>query len=142
MRIWHEQLIPKLCQKHLCAMWREGLGAYKIITENKKGYKNHPAVKEFEHSPAALFNRMLKVRFEMLSRNYNPKPIFPRHHNKNGSVNEWQTLEEQINILRLKNCKCMINEITIEEVKLTAREREELLDEKIRHEINSENLLA
>lgn len=36
MRIWHESLIPKLCRQHLLAMWREGLGAYKIITENKK----------------------------------------------------------------------------------------------------------
>lgn len=31
MRIWHESLIPKLCQKHLCAMWREGLGCLKIV---------------------------------------------------------------------------------------------------------------
>lgn len=110
MRIWHESLIPKLCQKHLCAMWREGLGAYKIITENKTGYRNHPAVKEFENHRNLLWERLMLVRREMLTRGYNPKPlpdflaiqdIFPPKEYK-----EWQTLEEQIEVLKSKNCNC------------------------------------
>lgn len=109
MRIWHEKLIPRLCQKHLCAVWREGLGCYKIITENKKGYINHPATKEFIECPNFLWLRLQKIRQEMLARGYNPKElpssmpqvtdIFPR---------EWQTLDEQIQVLKSKGCKCNI----------------------------------
>lgn len=38
MRIWAEQLIPKLCQKHLVAMWNEGNTVYDIITCGKFDY--------------------------------------------------------------------------------------------------------
>jgi uncharacterized protein (TIGR02328 family) len=111
MRIWHEQLISKLCRQHLLAMWREGLGAYAIITENKKGYRNHPAVKEFENNPHRLWERLANVRNEMIKRKYHPKnlpdPIIPTYNNI-GLVEPWQTLSEQIQILKAKNCKCNI----------------------------------
>lgn len=108
MRIWHEQLIPKLCQKHLCAMWREGLGAYKILTENKKGYSNHPAVKEFAENHLELKNRLYLVRQEMLRRGYHPKPLPDAPMLYQGKVKEWQTLDEQIAILKSKGCKCNV----------------------------------
>jgi len=116
MRIWHEQLIPCLCQKHLCAMWREGLGAYKIITEDKKGYRNHPAVKEFKNYPARLHERLCLVREEMLKRGYHPKQL-PEIDTVGFEVRyvaietPWQTLEEQIEVLSNKNCKCNINKL-------------------------------
>lgn len=118
MRIWHEQLIPKLCQKHLCAMWREGLGAYKIITENKKGYRNHPAVKEFEDCPDELFKRLQAIRKEMIRRGYKPKEIEEKLIIKGimtGNIyipnkpKPWQTLKQQIEVLKSKNCKCKID---------------------------------
>ncbi len=109
MRIWHEELIPKLCQKHLCAVWREGLGCYKIITENKNGYRNHPATQEFMDCPNFLWLRLHKIREEMLARGYKPKELpssvpqvmigFPK---------EWQSLEEQVEILKAKGCKCNV----------------------------------
>lgn len=110
MRIWHAELIPKLCQKHLCAMWREGLGAYKIIIENKKGYRNHPAIKEFLNSPFTLAKRLLYVRNEMIKRGYHPKEVgFPLHEMWGmGECKEWQTLDEQIQVLKSKGCKCKI----------------------------------
>lgn len=114
MRIWHEKLISKLCQKHLCAMWREANGAYKIITENKKGYRNHPAVKEFENAPARLYLRLEKVRNEMLYRGYNPMELpkdtwnYIDHNLQMPMVKPWQTLEEQIEILKSKKCDCKI----------------------------------
>jgi len=132
MRIWHEQLIPKLCQKHLCAMWREGLGCYKILTEDKKGYRNHPAVKEFEGKIEQLWLRLHEVRQEMLKRGYHPKPLPPiktkiLHGWDKGSgvgddnefgmiglidshfwIEEWQTLEEQIKVLQSKHCDCKL----------------------------------
>ena len=106
MRIWHEKLIPKLCQKHLCAMWREGLGCYKIITENKNGYRNHPATQEFINCPNKLWLNLFKTREEMLSRGYHPKSM-PCISPISGTRKPWQTLEEQVAVLKTKNCKCV-----------------------------------
>lgn len=112
MRIWHEKLIPKLCRQHLLACWREGLGAYNIITENKKGYRNHPAVKEFENAPQALWHRLFQIRFEMQKRGYNPKqlPYTPNKLTdmKYTDIKQWQTLEEQIEVLKSKKCDCKV----------------------------------
>lgn len=114
MRIWHEKLIPKLCQKHLCAMWRESLGCFKIITENKKGYRNHPAVKEFENNLDLLHEVLKKVRIEMLNRKYHPKPL-PELNDISSFINQfgcsykpWQDLDTQIKLLRNKGCRCNI----------------------------------
>lgn len=96
-------------------MWREGLGAYKIITEDKKGYRNHPAVKEFENAPATLWLRLYYVRLEMIKRGYNPKELPDNHEihirlhiNGKEEYHPWQTLEEQITILKSKGCECKI----------------------------------
>lgn len=90
-------------------MWREGLGCYKIITENKKGYRNHPATKEFEHNAVGLWNRLVSVREEMLKRGYHPKPMpetAPKEYKP--IIYSWQTLDEQIKVLKTKNCKCKV----------------------------------
>lgn len=119
MRIWHEDLIPKLCRQHLLAMWREGLGCYSIIINNKKGFRNHPQVKEFEDCPLALKRRLALMRREMVDRRYNPKKL-PFDNSPEGfydspycSVIEahykpWQSLEKQIEILKKKGCECMV----------------------------------
>lgn len=109
MRIWHSQLIPKLCRQHLLAMWREGLGAYSIITKGKHGYFNHPAVIEFKNCPNLLWMRLYEVREEMRRRGYKPKALpstMPM--NYTSDYKEWQTLDEQIAILRTKKCECKV----------------------------------
>lgn len=108
MRIWHEKLIPKLCQKHICGVWREALGAYKIITEDKKGYRNHPAVKEFENAAGCLWERLHFIREEMLRRGYHPKELPAFVDCASHDQKEWQTLEQQIEILKTKGCKCHV----------------------------------
>lgn len=112
MRIWHERLIPCLCRQHLLASWREGLGAYKIITQDKKGYRNHPAVKEFEMAPAKLYERLNLIRSEMLRRGYNPKPL-PQPSSQNGPVNHWQSLKQQLEILKAKGCSCQLEKLLL-----------------------------
>lgn len=96
-------------------MWREGLGAYKIVTGEVDGgsYKNHPAVKEFIDNPGCLWMRLANVRHEMLKRGYHPKPMPHARLEDYDSlcslkVTPWQTLEEQIEIIRNKHCKCNI----------------------------------
>ena len=110
MRIWHEKLIPILCRQHLLGLWREANGAYKIITENKKGYSNHPAVLEFKKAPLALCDRLYWVRYEMLKRGYNSKPMPSSPVNiVPNEVEQWETLQEQIEILKAKKCDCQLN---------------------------------
>lgn len=91
-------------------MWREGLGAYKIITEGKKGYRNHPAVKEWIGSDKSLWRVLNITRMEMLNRGYHPKPMpEPVLNLKMTKYKRWQTLQEQIEVLKSKGCKCKID---------------------------------
>lgn len=114
MRIWHQDLIPKLCRQHLLAVWREGLGCYAIVTGKVDGgsYRNHPAVKEFDGNSLELFARLTLIRDEMLRRGYHPKdlPEIPEDHiftSKQFYI-PWQTLEEQIEVLKKKGCECRV----------------------------------
>lgn len=90
-------------------MWREGLGAYKIITHKQTTltYYKHPATQEYASAPEILHDVLDQVRTEMLKRNYHPKPL-PEKVSFNGELKPWQTLEEQINHIKTKKCKCTI----------------------------------
>lgn len=110
MRIWHEQLIPLLCRQHLLACWREGLGAYKIITENMDiSYARHPATLEFQNCPEILYQVLETLRQEMLARGYKPKELPTRTYTGIGKRIPWQTLEQQIEVLKSKKCECRVN---------------------------------
>lgn len=120
MRIWHEELIPYLCRQHLLAMWREGLGAYSIIVNSKKGYSNHPAVKEFNRSSFYLYLRLAAVRDEMIRRGYHPKDlpdltITPRE--VTDIPRPWQDLKTQIHILENKGCECQISKVELNQLR-------------------------
>jgi hypothetical protein len=108
MRIWHEKLIPCLCRQHLLAVWREGLGCLKIITEGKKGYRNHPATQEFINAPSQLLERLYRIRQEMLHRGYKPKEIPSCRILDTGIVKEWESLEVQREKLKAKGCSCRV----------------------------------
>jgi len=107
MRIWHESLIPKLCVKHLVAMWRESLGAYAIITQGKKGYRSHPATQEFVECPEQLHDVLVQLYLESVKRGYKFKDI-PDHVAYYGSRKPWQSLNEQVVVLKAKQCSCMV----------------------------------
>lgn len=112
-------------------MWREGLGAYKIVIGEVDGgtYKKHPATQEFIGKPEQLWLRLHEVRQEMLNRGYHPKPLpvistailFGNDDdsgysvvgltNSHHDIKDWQTLEEQIEVIRLKKCKCDLESI-------------------------------
>jgi hypothetical protein len=107
LRIWDISLIEFLCDKHLLAVWREGLGAYSIITNNKKGYSKHPAVLEYKKSPTTLWYILKHIREKMTNKQWKPKEL-PMKVDKIGKIKIWQTIEQQIEILNNKNCKCNI----------------------------------
>lgn len=113
MRAWHKSLIPKLCRIHLIATWRETLGMYSIIINNKKGYSRHPATQEYINCPDKLWDYLHLLREEMLRRGYKPKELPPKPPATSNEPKEWQTLEEQIERLKEKRqtiliCRCDI----------------------------------
>lgn len=116
MRVWNQKLIKKLCRNHLLGQWRESLGCHKIITEyyatgKKLGYFNHPQVQQYLDKPQKLFSILDTTRNEMIKRGYNPKPLPDVNCEGKplfGKLKEWQTLEEQIEVLKNKNCDCKV----------------------------------
>jgi hypothetical protein len=111
MRCWHTKLIPKLCRQHLLACWRESLGMYKIITENKTqlSYWKHPQTKEYVNAPVLLWQKLLLIRREMLNRGYHPKQMPKLIKTRSKQVmHRWQTLSQQIELLKSKKCNCKI----------------------------------
>jgi len=114
MRSWDPILYPYLCQKHLCACWRESLGMFDILIKNRQSsYRHHPATKEFIDCPDILWERLSLLRTEMLKRGYHPKelPLKPPVSSK--GLHEWQSLHTQIERLvekrnSMTSCKCNI----------------------------------
>lgn len=107
MRIWTIQP-NKLCKNHLLGLWREALGCYQIITQDKSGYSNHPQTKQYADCPEKLHKVMSNVRQEMLNRGWNPKPL-PERVEYGGKEKVWQTNEEQLKVLKDKGCECKLN---------------------------------
>lgn len=110
MRIWDEQLDHDLCDKHLLAEWREGLGVYSILKNGKRGYRSHPQVKMYENNIPALYERLMAIRSEMVERGFNPKMLDSITYSSKdmGEVVEWQPLKKQIQILKEKGCACRV----------------------------------
>jgi hypothetical protein len=77
MKIWHEELIPKLCSAHLWQMWNDGHLIYYLV--NGIATTENPELKamlvEFEGCPLELAFRLERVRQELNKRN--PHKLFP-----------------------------------------------------------------
>ena len=109
MRIW--DLRPrKLCRQHLLGEHRELHALWAILTENKKGYRNHPETKRWIGKHRALYERHKKLVMEMSRRGYNHhSPLakkFAKGHSKQRIFLD--SPRKQISILRNKKCNCKI----------------------------------
>lgn len=109
MRVW--DIEPKfLCREHLLGEHREIHAVWNILTLNKLGYSHHPETKRWEGKLKALYNRHEKVKHEILSRGYSHKSKL----NKKLAIGKFiqdefvNTLEEQAQILKNKNCSCEV----------------------------------
>lgn len=107
MRVW--DIDPSLlCRNHLLGEHREIHAIYAIIVYSKKGYSNHPETNRWRNHLWALYLRHEKVAEEMKRRGWN-------HHSNLGLIKDNQhqnklinTIEEQVEILKNKKCKCKI----------------------------------
>ena len=107
MRIW--DIEPrKLCDRHLLGEHSELHGLWNILTQGKKGYANHPETRRWRGKLKALYLRHKKLVKEMSVRGFNHKsPLDPELATGKSRQTEYvDTPEEQIIILRAKNCNC------------------------------------
>ncbi|OWZ84988.1 pyrimidine dimer DNA glycosylase/endonuclease V [Natranaerobius trueperi] len=107
MRIW--DLEPTiLCRKHLLGEHRELHALWNILTQNKKGYRNHPETKRWEGRLKALYDRHEKIVTEMKKRGYNHRSELDETL-ATGASNQDRfidSIEEQKQILKRKDCDC------------------------------------
>ena len=109
MRIWDIEP-QRLCKQHLLGEHRELHAIWSILVNNKKGYSKHPETLRWKGKLKALYLRHEKLVEEIVKRKYN--------HNSNldielASGKDKQdacidSMEEQIQILKNKNCDCKL----------------------------------
>jgi hypothetical protein len=110
MRIWD---IPcsKLCRKHLLGEHLELHCIWSIITKKSKSpYINHPETKRWINRLGLLNLRHNEQVNEMKKRGWNHKSDLDNSCIEYGENDKiyWQTVEEQLKILKNKKCDCRI----------------------------------
>lgn len=109
MRIW--DIDPALlCRIHLLGEHRELHAIWTILTENKKGYINHPETKRWKGKLRALYRRHELLVAEMEKRTYKHSSPLDESLATGVEIQELfvHTPEEQIMILKAKKCLCKI----------------------------------
>ena len=110
MRVW--DVSPKiLCRKHLLGEHRELHAVYTILSQNKKGYRNHPETIRWEGKLAALYLRHEKLVKEMTRRGYvHASPLNQKHARGKKMQDVFvNTTREQMKILKEKPCECPLD---------------------------------
>ena len=109
MRIW--DIAPgKLCRNHLLGEHRELHALWVILTQNKRGYANHPETMRWRGKLKALYRRHDLLVEEMKRRGYShnsplQKGLAWGKARQDEYVN---TPGEQVRILRQRGCDCRV----------------------------------
>ena len=109
MRVW--DLPPKiLCRNHLLGEHREIHAIWSILTENKKGYSNHPETLRWRGKLRALYKRHAEVISEMQRRGYSHNSPLDRKFATGKAIQREyvDSIGEQRSILKRKKCDCNI----------------------------------
>ena len=109
MRIWD---VPSslLCRQHLLGEHRELHGLWRILSEDRQGYAQHPETRRWRGKLAALYARHEALAKEMARRGYrHTSPLDQRHATGSAVQNDFvDPLEAQFAILRNKGCGCAV----------------------------------
>ncbi len=107
MRIWDINT-NVLCRQHLLGEHRELHAIWSIITQNKKGYTNHPETKRWKGKLKALYNRHEEIVKEMEKRGFiHNSPLEKILATGKDKQNVYiDTIEDQMKILKNKKCNC------------------------------------
>ncbi len=107
MRIWD---IPpeKLCRNHLLGEHSELHAIWNVLTQNRRGYSNHPETKRWKGKLKALFHAHEAIIQEMLARGYHHgSPLDKKFAHGKGVQDEFvDPVERQVEILKQKGCCC------------------------------------
>lgn len=112
MRIW--DIAPRyLCRKHLLSEHRELHGLWNILTKHggKGGYSRHPETRRWLGKEKALYLRHEELVKEFTARGYaHQTPLEKYLISGNAEQNTFiNTIAEQKELLRNKNCGCHIS---------------------------------
>jgi hypothetical protein len=107
MRIWD---IPpdRLCRNHLLGEHNELHAMWNILTQDGKGYSNHPETKRWKGKLKALFIVHEAIVQEMLARGYHHEsPLDKKLAQGTRNQDEFvDPIERQVELLKLKGCCC------------------------------------
>ena len=109
MRIW--DVSPSLlCRQHLLGEHRELHGLWRILSEDRKGYAQHPETRRWRGKLAALYERHEALVEEMARRGYrHASPLDQRQAIGSAVQHDFvDTLNAQFAILRNKGCGCAL----------------------------------
>ncbi|ACD83701.1 pyrimidine dimer DNA glycosylase/endonuclease V [Candidatus Methylacidiphilum infernorum] len=111
MRIWDIEP-QKLCNKHLLGEHRELHALWTILVQSKKGYANHPETKRWRGKLKALFLRHEQLVKEMVRRGYKHKSPLDQNLALGSGIQDQfvDSIEKQKEILKRKNCPCLLDE--------------------------------
>jgi hypothetical protein len=110
VRIW--DLPPEqLCRKHLLSEHRELHGLWNILTQGKRGYRNHPETRRWVGKLAALHARHEAQVAELERRGYTHcSPLDPSLATGSAEQDEYvDSPERQLELLRAKPCDCPLD---------------------------------
>jgi hypothetical protein len=107
MRIWdiHPE---RLCRNHLLGEHNELHAMWNIITQNRKGYSNHPETRRWKGKLKALFYVHEALVQEMQARGYHHKSPLDKKLARGRKVQDEfvDPIERQIELLKQKGCCC------------------------------------
>ncbi len=109
MRIW--DVSPhKLCRNHLLGEHSELHGIWSILTQDKKGFAQHPEVVRWRGKLKALYRKHQVIVEEMRRRGYqHNSPLDPELATGDECQLEYvDSLQEQLRILASRGCDCEV----------------------------------
>lgn len=108
MRIWDISPI-KLCNKHLLGEHSELHAVWSVITNDKKGFANHPETLRWKGKLKALYLRHEQQIKEIENRGFNHNSPLDINFATGYSVQKdfVDSLQDQIKILKIKKCECI-----------------------------------
>ena len=109
MRIW--DIEPSLlCREHLLGEHRELHAVWTILTQDKRGYANHPETLRWRGRLAALYRRHESLVEEMTSRGYRHRTPLDASLAQGLALQDQyvDTPEQQVALLRAKGCDCRV----------------------------------
>lgn len=119
MKIWHEDIVPKLCKRHLSLAYRDAASVYEIVVEKKRHQYDKANVAEFKNCPMEIAFRLYVIHDELHKRGVNlGLPPFPFDISdvpftqaiREGKIYvPWQTKKNQEFILKHKCKSCLVN---------------------------------